>query len=259
VNGSLLYETNEFVLQLFIFTLLLATTELGFHIGRRFEADTPERTKPHISTVEAALLGVLGLLMGFTVAMAVSRFEMRKQLVLDEANALGTCLLRTQLLTPPHGTEIYGLLHQYIDVRVRYGNAGTDAARLDTLRAEGATLQNKIWSLTATYAQQDPNPVKSGLLLQSLNQAFDLEASRWATYQDHVPETVIYVDAIVGLLAIMLVGYTFGLNGRRQLFSMSVLALSITLVLSVIIDLDRSRSGFIRVSQKPVMDLQHRP
>ena len=78
-------------------------------------------------------------------------------------------------------------------------------------------------------------------------------------FQNHVPESVIYVNAIVGLLAGTLVGYTFGLNGQRQIFPTFVLALAITLVLAVIIDLDRPRSGFIRVSLQPMIDLQHSP
>jgi prepilin signal peptidase PulO-like enzyme (type II secretory pathway) len=96
------------------------------------------------------------------------------------------------------------------------------------------------------------------LLLQSLNHAIDLEGARWMALQNHVPESVIFVNAVVALLAAMLVGYTFGVNGRRNVFSMGLLALSITLVLWVIIDLDRPRSGFIRASQQPMIDLLHR-
>ena len=77
-------------------------------------------------------------------------------------------------------------------------------------------------------------------------------------FQNHVPETVIYVNAAVGLLSTMLVGYSFGVNGRRNIFSMCMLSVSIALVLAVIIDLDRPRSGFIRGSQQPMIDLLQR-
>ena len=87
--------------------------------------------------------------------------------------------------------------------------------------------------------------------MQSLNQAIDMGEARWMAFQNHVPESVIYVNAAVGLLSAMLVGYSFGLNGRRNIFSMCVLAVSITLVLAVIIDLDRPRSGFIRAASSP--------
>jgi hypothetical protein len=191
--------------------------------------------------------------------MAVSRFEVRKQLVLEEADAIGTSCLRTQLLPAPAGPELASLLRQYVNVRVQYGTAGNDLARLDGLHTQTAHLQTELWIRAATYAQQDPNPVRAGLLLQSLNQAIDLEEARWMALQNHVPESVIYVNAVVGLLAAMLVGYSFGVNGRRNIFSMCMLALAITMVLAVIIDLDRPRSGFVRGSQQPMIDLLHRP
>ncbi len=137
-------------------------------------------------------------------------------------------------------------------VRLEYGTTGGDATQLERLRSESAHLQNEFWKRAVASAEKDPNPVKSGLLLQSLNQTIDLEAApRRMAFQNHVPPSVIFVSGIVGILAAMLVGYTFGLNGRRQVFSMCVLALAITLVLALIIDLDRPRSGFIRVSQQP--------
>lgn len=238
---------------------MLAATDAGFRLGRRSEASTPDKTKLLISAVEDGILGVLALLLGFTMFLAVSRFDARKQLVLDEANAIGTSRLRTALLPASEGSEIASLLRQYIDVRVQYGTAGNDLARVDSLLTQTARLQNEFWARAIAYGQKDPNPVRAGLLLQSLNEAIDLESARRMAFQNHVPESVIYMNGIVALLAATLVGYSFGLNGRLQLFSMCVLALAITLVLAVIIDLDRPRSGFIRVSQQPMIDLQHRP
>jgi hypothetical protein len=101
--------------------------------------------------------------------------------------------------------------------------------------------------------------VKAGLLLQSLNEVIDLQAARWTALQNRVPQNVIFVNAASALLAAMLVGYSFGVNGRRNIFSTCVLALAITLVLGVIIDLDRPRSRFIGASQQPMLDLLHQP
>jgi hypothetical protein len=258
VNESLLYRTNEVVINWVFLALTLTATEVGFRLGRRFEARTPENIKSQIFTVEAGILGILALLLGFTMSMAVSRFEIRKQLVLGEADAIGTSSLRAQLLPAPAGPEISSLLRQYVNVRVQYGAAGNDLARLEDLNKQTARLQTEFWTRAAAYAQQDPNPVRVGLLLQSLNQAIDLGEARWMAFQNHVPESVIYVNAAVGLLSAMLVGYSFGVNGRRNIFSVCMLAVSITLVLAVIIDLDRPRSGYIRVSQQPMIDLLQR-
>jgi hypothetical protein len=256
VNAGFLYGTNEIIIFVMFFALMLGATEIGFRLGRKSEVNTLDKTKSLVSTVEAAILGVLGLLLGFTMSMAVSRFEVRKQLVLDEANAIETSCLRTELLPETERSEIANILHEYINVRVQYGTTGNDPKRLESLSKETGHLQNEFWARAVAYGQKDPNPVRVGLLLQSLNQAIDLESARRMAFQNHVPQSVIYVNAIVGIFAALLVGYTFGLNGRRQIFSMCVLALAITLVLALIIDLDRPRRGFIRASQQPMIDLQ---
>jgi hypothetical protein len=259
VNTGFLYGTNEIIIFLIFLALLLAATEIGFRLGRKSEAKTPDRTKPLVSTIEAAILAVLGLLLGFTMSMAVTRFEARKQLVLDEANVIGNSCLRTELLPAPEGTEIASILREYINVRVQYGNTGNDPARFDSLCKQTIRLQDEFWKRAVAYGQKNTNQVAASLLLQSLNQSIDLESARRMALQNHVPESVIYVNGLVGILAAVLVGYTFGLNGQRQIFSMCVLALAITLVLALIIDLDQPRSGLIRVSQQPIIELQHCP
>ena len=110
MSESLLYRTNEVVIYWVFFALTLAVTELGFRLGRKRKAHTPDNIKAQIFTVEAAILGILALLLGFTMSMAVSRFEIRKQLVLEEADAIGTSALRAQLVPAPAGAEISSLL-----------------------------------------------------------------------------------------------------------------------------------------------------
>ena len=92
--------------------------------------------------------------------------------------------------------------------------------------------------------------------MQSLNEVIDLSTARWAALNNHVPDTVIYVNAIVALLATTLVGYSIGLVGQRNVFSVVLLSIGITITLTVIIDLDSSRQGLITVSQQPLIDLQ---
>jgi hypothetical protein len=259
LNEGFLYGTNEAVIQCVLLALMLITIEIGFRLGRKGYAHTRPETKAQIAVVEGALLGVLALLLGFTMSMAASRFETRKQLVLDEANAIRTAYLRARLLPAPEGPDIASLLHRYIEVRARYGTSGDDLGTLNDLHAQAERLQMEVWSRTTAYAQKDPNEVKVGFMLQSLNEAFDLETARWTAIHNQVPPNVIYVNALVALLSTMLVGYAFGLDGRRNLFSTCVLVLAISMVLAVIVDLDRPRSGFIRANQQPMTDLLHQP
>jgi hypothetical protein len=251
-----LYGANEWVLGLVFFALMVAACEVGFRIGRKPNEPLSQDMGSQISTIEVGILGVLGLLLGFTMSMAVTRFEVRKQLVLEEANAIGTAHLRTQLLPAVEGREIADLLREYTDVRLEPECGGDMFEQILNARRESARLQDAFWRRAVAYGQKDPNPVRVGLLLQSLNEVIDLDGARWMAFWNHVPETVIYVIAVVSLLAATVVGYAFGMGRLRQFFSISVLSLAITLVLIVIIDLDRPRAGFIRVSQQPLLDLQ---
>ncbi len=256
MNESLLYKTNEVIIQLGLFLV-----DAGRHRGgltawdESPKQELPENTKSQISTVEGAILGVLALFWDSPCRWRCRDSRPASNWYWKKRTPSVHPRLRAQLLPAPAGPEISSLLNQYVNLRVQYGAAGNDLARLEELNTQTARLQTEIWTRTAAYAQQDPNPVTAGLLLQSLNQAIDMGEARWMAFQNHVPESVIYINAGVGLLSAMLVGYSFGVNGRRNIFSMGVLALSITLVLAVIIDLDRPRSGFIRGSQQPMIDL----
>ena len=108
-----LYRVNEWVILGVSITLFLVAIEAGFRLGRRNRLSVSEHAKSQINTIQGAMLGLLALLLGFTFAMAISRFEVRKQLVLDEANAIGTTFLRAQLLPQPQRQELSNLLRQY--------------------------------------------------------------------------------------------------------------------------------------------------
>jgi hypothetical protein len=238
--------------------ILVFAGEAGFRLGRNAEPGTADKITPRLAAIEGGVLALLGLLLGFTMSMAVARYEARKQLVLDEANAIGTSHLRTRLLPDPERTEIASLLREYLVVRLQYADVRDDLDRLQANREQAARLQNEFWTRAVAYGLKDPNPVKAGLLLQSLNEVINLESARWMALQNQVPGAVIYVNGIVALSAAILVGYAFGFEGRRQVFATSMLALVITVVFAVIIDLDRPRQGFMQVSQQPLIDLQHR-
>jgi hypothetical protein len=256
MTDEFLYRTSEWVIQLAFLASLLTGIEGGFRLGRRVQSTTSEKAKGQNSVIAGSILGVAGLLLGFTISMSVTRFEVRKQLVLEEANAIGTSYLRTQLLPRPEGGEIANLLSEYVDARVQFVDAGRDMYGMKNARAEALRLQKEFWSRAAAYGQADPNPVRSGLLLQSLNEVIDLESARWMAFHNHVPETVIYVNLIVAILSANMVGFFFGLEGRRHIFASCLLTLAVAAVLAVIIDLDRPSEGFIQVGQQPMIDLQ---
>ena len=178
---------------LFVAALVVAS-DAGFRLGRKARAKAAGAAKSELGAVEGGILALLGLLLGFTMSMAVARFEARKQLVLEEANAIGTSYLRTRLLPAPQSTEIARLLREYVDLRLQYAGIRDDPDRLHEVREQTARLQDEFWNRAVSYAGKAPNPYLPGLLIQSLNQVIDLESARWMAFQNRVPSTVIYVN-----------------------------------------------------------------
>ena len=155
----------------------------------------------------------------------------------------------------PENTEFAAVLRQYVDARLNFISA-RKLSDLPELREMGLRLQPEIWSRVTAFATRDPRSVPAGLLLETTNQMIDLEATRWASFWGHVPRSVICVNLFIAMLAAALLGYGFGLVGKRQIVPILMLALSISAVLTVIVDLDRPWQGYIRVSQQPMIDLQ---
>src|ERR1051326_6124400 len=172
IYGSL-YSVALWVLAIAYLALFLLAMEMGFRFARRVAPDVLQRVNTPVLAIETAMLGLLGLLLGFSTSMSVSRFEERKHLVLEEANALGTSYLRTQLLASPHDKEMQALLCRYVDLRLESTKAGEDLARITAARNVTMRLQTEFWNKVSVFAKNDPHPVPARLLLPSINQAID--------------------------------------------------------------------------------------
>src|SRR5262245_1198985 len=109
---------HPWLLGVVLFALILLAGEAGFRVGRRSRWRHLEQTRERIYSIEAAVLGVLGLLLAFSLVMAVSRFDTRRDLVLEEANAIGVSYLRSQVIPSPEGPAIAALLRQYVDAKI---------------------------------------------------------------------------------------------------------------------------------------------
>jgi hypothetical protein len=256
------FGVPEWFLALAFLAAFVAASEVGFRHGLKACRSVEQDTKVWIITIAASVLGVLGLLLAFTMNMAVSRYDMRRMLLLDEANAIGTSFWRARLVPSPEGPELANLLREYTAARIQFTTprriqfGSRDEQRVLEAREQSGRLQKELWSRAAAFAQKDPRSVTAGLLLQALNQTFDLEESHWTAFHTHVPESVIWADYLVALLASVLVGYSLGLAGQRNFTYLFMLVLCLTVVIVVIVDLDDPRRGFIRINPQPLLDVQ---
>jgi hypothetical protein len=253
---ELLYSVSQWLIVLGLLFLLLLASEGGFWLGRRIQSSVEETTKSQITNIQGAMLALFGLLLAFTFSMAISRYDLRKRLVVEESTWIGTTYLRAQLLPEPYRADISRLLRHYVDVRLEFFAVGADPERVAQATDETERIHGDLWSEAIAVGNMDPRAITSGLFLESLNETIDLPTKRLAALANRIPEVVMFLLFVGAILVVGIVGYGFGLGARRNIFLMVTFSVLITLVVLVIVDLDRPRRGLIAVSQQSMLDLQ---
>ncbi len=219
--------------------------EIGFRYGRQIARRTSSAERGRVDSLQSALLAILGLLLAFTFAMATNRYDARKQIRVEESNAIGTAILRTRTLPAPTDTVIREFLHDYVKARVKFDDYATSEQRMaaDTTNIKG--IQQKIWAATAEAARANPNSVTMALMIQSLNDVFDLQTKYQYVESNHIPNIIIALLTVAAMMALCTIGYNNGLAERRNLMLSFLLGFVIIGTMFLVIDLDRPRRGII--------------
>ena len=243
-------------LELGIVALLLVATEVAFRIGAARQASVDEHTRGQTTTVQAAMLGLVGLLLAFSMSMAEGRFSARRALIVDEANAIGTAYLRTQILPDADAARSRALFRDYVAVRRELVAAGRDLARIEAASARSQQLQGQIWAIGVASARVHPDWDVMTAYLEALNTTFDLEAARYASVFARIPATVFVLLLAVAVIAVAATGYACGFDGRRHALASYVFPTLLGLACALVIDLAHPRSGLIRTGDAPMARLQ---
>ena len=257
MTENIFYRVDPFWVCLILICMLVAASEAGYWLVNYRAKRKPETFgKEDLALILGAVLTLLSLLLGFTYSMSEGRFETRRELVVQEANAIGTTYLRAQTLQEPRSSEAQELLRQYVNLRVEL--AGTNEITPDAVREtdSGAKkMHNLLWTQAVALAKESPNPVSS-LYLQTLNEMIDLHAKRLAAYQNRVPLAIYLVLCGVSIIVVFLMGFYIGFSKHRAHFLTMMLAILVASVMWLILDLDQPTRGGIRTSQQSLIDLQ---
>ena len=229
---------------------VLVAGEIGWQLGMRAEG----RGGENIATLEAAVLGLLALIIGFTFAMALTRFEARRDAVVNEANAIGTTALRARLLPEPQRAETLKLLREYVQIRLDIVKSELSLAEHPTVIDRSNALQELLWQQAKAVAAKDNAVVPTGLFIQTLNEMIDSQGRRLAALRNRIPNSVQLSLFAIAAVASAFAGYASGLETRRTRLPVYLLGLGVCAVLVLILDLDRPTAGFIKVSQQPMLD-----
>ena len=230
-----------------LFVLLLACLAIGYRVGWR---NTKELTTAHegIGAIEAAIFALLGLLLGFSFSGATARLDARRQLIVNEANAIGTAYLRVDLLPTSEQEEMRQLFRQYVDARLEAFAHIPDMKAFRQANAQSGQLQQQIWARAVAASRNDPTQNSARLLLPALNEMIDVTTSRTIATDTHLPWLVFALLVFIALASGVVAGYAMSKRRRRSWLHMVLYAASIAITVYTVTDLDFPRSGLIRIT-----------
>jgi hypothetical protein len=249
--GGIIESLPLWALYLVTVALVLASTEVGWRLGDYSRRRPRQEKDAPIGAVVGSMLGLLAFLLAFTFGMAASRYDARKQLVMQEANAIGTAYLRAEMLPEPQRGEIRNLLREYASPRVR----GVTWLMTPEARAQASALHGRLWTGAVAATESNPGSVLGGLFIESLNEVIDFDETRVTAGRNRIPDSIWMVLYVVTILSMAALGYQFGLTGERSWVVIILLTLVFTGVMVLIADLDRPQTGILQVSQQAMIDL----
>ncbi len=249
MNTSLQYPLLVFVLS---FVTLWLSAGIGASLFRK-RRKLEDNARDAFGVILAASLTLLGLIIGFSFSMAVSRYDQRKNYEEAEANAIGTEYVRAGLLPAADAARVRALLGEYLDQRVLFYTT-RDEQQLAQINVRTARLQTDLWSTIEASAGAQPTPVMA-LAVSGMNDVLNSQGYTQAAWWNRIPIAAWGLMAAIAVCCNLLVGY-----GARDVKAGSILLLVLPLVVSIacflIADIDSPRHGVIRVHPQNIMSLQ---
>lgn len=236
--------------------LVLGAIEAGYRLGRAARRRSEDEKESPVSAIAGSILGLLAFMLAFTFGIVSDRYDTRRALVREEANAIGTAYLRSDFLPEADRGKAVVLFKDYVARRLAAAQS-RDAERVRQVLVDADQIQTQLWDMAVEHARQDMNSDVAALYVEALNEVIDIHALRLAVgWQARIPAGIWLVLSALILLGMLAIGYQTGIAGSRRSFSMAILAVSFSLVIGLIASLDRPDSGFITVSQQPLVNLQ---
>ena len=242
LNHPLLFFLVSFVLLWFA-----AGIGVYYRQGRPSQQVVDEKD---FNLILGATLTLLGLIIGFTFSMAVSRYDQRKNLEEEEANAIGTEYVRLDVLPPADAAKARGLLRDYLDQRILYYTT-RNPQRLRQIDAATSQLQSNLWSAVSAPAAAQPSPV-SALALSGMNDVLNSQGYTEAAWRNRVPLPAWMLLIAIAVFCNLLVGFS---AHRRSLLLFLILPIALSISFFLFADIDSPRSGVIHVRAQNLQTL----
>jgi len=248
------FRLSTWELGLIILAVVGTATLAGYTTGRYLREHSATQREP-FGVIQAALLGVVGLILAFGLTLAVGRYEDRRAATVTEANAIGTTYLRAQLLAEPERSRSLSVLRRYTTLAVGVSKEVPNSPAMRRTTAAQGVLQRRLWSLAGRSIAAAPLASAPRLYVDSLNSTIDDQSARLSALNNRVPGAVLALEVLGAALALALLSLHISILGRGLVPTITAAAL-VTLLLLVTFDLDRPTRGLIRVPSTPLVSLR---
>ena len=244
MTSSLLYNTPAPLIAGLLFAGIIIFHIFGFRVISYQKKKNPALITSGIGPFEGALLGLLSLLLAFTFNKSASNYDVRKAVLVEEANDIGTALLRCDLYPDSVRRELRNDFKEYITARIAYYKAGNDENKIQSEINKAEKISSKIWLQASLLSQQSVVDNRSIQMLPAVNNMIDIESKREASRISRVPESILWLLFMLALIGSFIVGYA---SNAKQINWIVVFLYSLMSVMTIylILDLDRPRQGLI--------------
>jgi hypothetical protein len=248
------FRLSSVELGLLLFAIVLGTTLAGVLVGRRLRASSEALREP-FGVLQAALLGLVALILAFGLTMAVGRYDSRRAAVVTTANAIGTTYLRAQTLREPVRTLSLRDLERYTDATIRLSRAVPGTAAADEAIADGERLQRSLWRLAGEALAGSPRDSAPRLYVESLNETIDMQTVQVSALSNRVPYAVLVIEVVGAAIALGLLALYLTILARG-VATVVLAAAFVSVLLLITFDLDRPVRGLVTVPATPLLDLR---
>jgi hypothetical protein len=229
-----------------LFVAMVVCLEVGYRLARR-RIRSDGGAHEGLGSIEAAVFALLGLLLGFAFSGALGRFDSRRSLIVQEANAIGTAYLRLDLAPPDDQPALRHLFRDYLDARIRVFKTPRDDEATNRSVAEAESLQRQIWTKIIESAQRDQSQNVARVVVPAINEMIDITTVRTVALYTRIPAAILLLLLVVALCSALTAGYAMAKRGHRSFLHIVVYATSVALTLYVVLDLEHPRLGMIRL------------
>jgi hypothetical protein len=228
-----------------LLVMMLVSMDIGYRIGHRRKSSDPQTSIEVIGTVDAAVFGLLGLILAFTFSGASDRLVLRRTQIVQEANAIGTAYLRIDVLAQSDQPAIRELFRSYLEKRIEVFDKFKDRAASKAALEEAEQLQRNIWSRSVASCRAAPKPDGCLLILPALNEMIDITTTRTMATLTHAPSAILMLLILLAIAGAMLSGYAMSRQPTRSIVHMVLFSLVVSASVYVVLDLEYPRAGVI--------------